>query len=83
MDEFVVYVLYSEKFDKYYTGFTSSLIERFYSHNKFSSKGFTKNFRPWTVVYVEFFDNKKDALNREKYLKSGYGRNYLKLILKK
>ncbi|SEF65829.1 putative endonuclease [Halpernia humi] len=83
MNEFVVYVLYSEKYDKYYTGFTSSLIERFYSHNNFSNKGFTKKFRPWIVVYVEFFESKIEALNREKYLKSGHGRNYLKLILKK
>ncbi|MFV8393908.1 GIY-YIG nuclease family protein [Flavobacterium sp. LB2P6] len=33
MDEFVVYILYSEKFEKNYTGFTSNLIERFKSHN--------------------------------------------------
>nr|WP_233740468.1 hypothetical protein [Halpernia humi] len=35
------------------------------------------------MVYVEFFESKIEALNREKYLKSGHGRNYLKLILKK
>ncbi|PXY38641.1 endonuclease, partial [Flavobacterium cheongpyeongense] len=33
MAEFVVYILYSEKFKKNYTGFTSNLIERFKSHN--------------------------------------------------
>ncbi|SEF65871.1 GIY-YIG catalytic domain-containing protein [Halpernia humi] len=42
MNEFVVYVLYSEKYDKYYTGFTSSLIERFYSHNNFLIKDLQK-----------------------------------------
>ena len=81
MEEFVVYVLFSEKFDLHYTGFTSSLIERFHSHNELSNKGFTKKYRPWTVVYVEFFETKKEAMQKEKFLKSGAGRNYLKNIL--
>ncbi|NRS92853.1 GIY-YIG nuclease family protein [Frigoriflavimonas asaccharolytica] len=66
MEEFVVYVLYSEKYKIHYTGFTSDLISRFRSHNLLSNKGFTRKYRPWLVVYVEFFDNKKDAIQREK-----------------
>ncbi|WP_256946171.1 GIY-YIG nuclease family protein [Christiangramia oceanisediminis] len=46
MEEFVTYVLYSEKFDKIYIGYTSSLIQRFYSHNFYSSTGHTARFRP-------------------------------------
>ncbi|GGG51441.1 GIY-YIG nuclease family protein [Epilithonimonas arachidiradicis] len=38
MEEFVVYILYSEKFDKTYTGFTSNLVERFKSHNELGNK---------------------------------------------
>ncbi|RKN00525.1 GIY-YIG nuclease family protein, partial [Aquimarina sp. BL5] len=34
MKEFVVYILYSEKYDKSYTGYTSDLISRFRSHNQ-------------------------------------------------
>jgi putative endonuclease len=83
MDEFVVYILYSEKFNKNYTGFTSNLIERFKSHNVLSTKGYTLKFRPWTVIYVEFFSSKAEAMKREKYLKSGIGREFIKnLILK-
>ena len=81
MEEFVVYILYSESHNIHYTGFTSNLIERFHSHNKYSTKGFTYKYRPWTVVYVEFFTDKKTALSREKFLKSGAGRNYLKSFL--
>ncbi|WP_326936105.1 GIY-YIG nuclease family protein [Flavobacterium sp. PL11] len=33
MEEFIVYILYSKKFNQNYTGFTSNLIERFKSHN--------------------------------------------------
>jgi putative endonuclease len=44
------------------------------SHNKLSTKGFTANFRPWKVIYVEFIENKSMALTREKQLKSARGR---------
>lgn len=74
MDEFVVYILYSEKFDKSYVGYTSNLIERFKSHNFLGTKGHTLKFRPWKVIYVEVFETKSDAIKREKYLKTGVGR---------
>jgi putative endonuclease len=75
--EYVVYILFSEKSQKYYTGFTSDLISRFHSHNELSTKGWTIKYRPWKVIYVEFFASKTEALAREKYLKSGKGREYL------
>jgi len=78
MDEFVVYILYSEKFNKNYTGFTSNLIERFKSHNIL---GFTIKFRPWKVIYVEFFNSKTEAMKREKYLKTGIGREFIKNLI--
>ena len=81
MDEFVVYVLFSEKYGKPYTGFTSNLIERFKSHNLLSKKGFTVKYRPWIVVYVEFFSSKKNAIEREKYLKTGLGRIVVKNVI--
>ncbi len=74
MDEFVTYVLYSEKFDKIYIGYTSSLIQRFYSHNYFANKGYTTKYRPWMVVLIEFHKSKKEAMTREKFFKSGRGR---------
>jgi putative endonuclease len=37
---------------------------------------------PWEVIYYEFAYNKEDAIAREKYLKSGMGRRYLKNRLK-
>ncbi len=47
---FVTYVLFSPAFNKIYVGYTSDLIDRYNSHNFLSTKGFTKNFRPWIVV---------------------------------
>ena len=43
MEEFVVYILYSERFNKNYTGFTSNLIEGFKSNNHLGFKGFSLN----------------------------------------
>ena len=74
MSNYVVYILFSTKYAKIYIGFTSNLIQRFYSHNFLSKKGYTARYRPWKVIHVEFFDNKSDALKRERFLKSGQGR---------
>jgi putative endonuclease len=78
MDNFVVYILYSLSSGKTYTGMTADLIIRFQFHNSKSTKGFTLKFRPWTVIHVEFFGTKADALLREKILKSGKGRDWVK-----
>ncbi|MGM8360649.1 GIY-YIG nuclease family protein [Flavobacterium sp. ARAG 55.4] len=83
MEELVVYILYSEKFSKTYTDLTSSLIERFKSHNNLSTKGYTLKFRPWIVIHIEFFNSKIEAINREKYLKTGIGREFIKNLIHK
>ena len=75
--EFVVYILKSSRFNKIYIGFTSNLIQRFYAHNHLSNKGYTKHYRPWIVIHVEFFKDKKEAIQREKFLKSGVGRKWI------
>jgi len=77
MQQFVTYILYSSKFDKIYIGYTSDLITRFNSHNKLANKGYTKKFRPWVVIHIEFFNSKLSAMNREKQLKSSRGRNFI------
>ena len=53
-------------------GYTSDLIERFKSHNELG-KEFTKRYRPWIVIYCEYFMDKKAAMKRVKYFKSGVG----------
>ena len=77
-DIFTVYVLYSNSYDKIYIGSTSNLIQRFHSHNSLSKKGWTKNFRPWFVIYCEYFNSKSHGMVREKQLKSYQGRKWMK-----
>jgi len=74
---FHVYVIYSEDFDKIYIGMTSSLEKRIYAHNNLP-KGWTKSFRPWRLVYTEEFEEKTQALSREKELKSHQGRDFIR-----
>ncbi len=57
---------------------TTDLITRFQFLNSKSTKGFTLRYRPWTVIHVEFFEIKADSLLREKILKSGKGREWVK-----
>ncbi len=75
---FTVYVLYSDKFNKLYIGFTSDLEKRFLSHNKLGTKGYTIKYRPWKIIHTEIFDNKTEAMKREKQLKQGKGREWIR-----
>ncbi len=79
--EYVVYILYSNRSKRNYTGFTSNLIERFYSHN-FYGKDSTRLYRPWRVIHVEFYETKDEALKKEKYYKSGRGSNKKQELIK-
>jgi putative endonuclease len=78
---FFIYILYSPKFDKIYTGFTSNLEGRLLSHNELAQKGWTKNFRPWLLAYSEAFEFKQEAMKREKFLKSGIGREFVQNLI--
>jgi len=42
----------------------------------------TKNFRPWEIVYKEFFDTKQEAYRRELQIKSYKGGQAFKKLLK-
>ena len=76
-----VYVLLSLKNNKWYIGSTKDLRKRILNHN--AGKNFsTKSGKPWKIIYAEFGLNLEDARAREKYLKSGMGRRYLKNRMK-
>jgi len=79
---YYTYVIQSLKDNKWYTGVTDNLRKRFNKHNtgKVSS---TKGRRPFKLIYYEACLNKNDAMAREKFLKSGMGKRYLKNRLKR
>lgn len=74
---YYVYVLLSNKDGNFYTGYTNDLFKRLKLHN--AGKVFsTKNRTPLQLVYFEGCSNQQDATRREKYLKSGNGKIYIK-----
>jgi putative endonuclease len=76
--EYSVYVLFSPEYKQIYIGYTSDLKARLLSHNQLSTKGWTIKFRPWTLVHHELFESKKEAMTREKQLKSAKGREWIR-----
>jgi putative endonuclease len=77
-----VYIIYSEKIDRYYTGMTEDLAWRLERHNQGWGR-FTKRGIPWKIVYIENFVNKSDALKREREIKNRKSREYIENIIKK
>jgi len=75
------YVLKSKVDGKFYTGFTSDLKRRLEEHNKGRVTS-TKKRTPLELVYYEACRHEKDAIIREKYLKTTYGHRYLKNRIK-
>jgi len=72
-----VYVLYSTAFDRHYIGSSADPDHRLQSHNSGKVKS-TAKYKPWIRVYLEECVDRSSAMKREKYLKSGYGRRWLK-----
>ena len=79
---FYIYVIKSKKSGRWYTGSTNDLRKRLKQHNEGKS-GWTKSGIPWDLIYYEACLNNDDARSREKYLKTGMGKRYLKNRLRR
>ena len=77
--KFTVYILFSKRFSKHYTGFTSNPEQRLISHNELGND-WTAKYRPWKLVYTKNFETKKEAMAYEKWLKTGAGRDFIKTL---
>jgi len=75
-----VYVLQSASDDGFYIGYSRNLRKRFQQHAQGDS--FATSYRGrWKLIYYEAYLERDDALGRERYLKSGGGRKFLKAHL--
>ncbi|RZK54134.1 MAG: GIY-YIG nuclease family protein [Pedobacter sp.] len=79
MDVFYVYAIKSEVDQRIYVGFSSDVMKRLAEHNAGKTKS-TKGYRPWKLIYTEAVVGRIAARNREKYLKSGIGKDFLKSL---
>ena len=78
---YFVYILYSISTTKTYVGYTNNVERRLQEHNVTESAGFTLRYRPWTLIRTEQFESKQLAMAREKYFKTGKGREDIKSFI--
>ena len=79
---YYTYILKSQKNGRMYTGYTVDLRKRFKEHTEGKST-YTKHRGPYKLIYYEACLNEEDAKAREKYLKSGRGKRYIRFRLKR
>ena len=75
-----VYILYSEKIDKYYIGSSHDPQMRLYYHN-LGQKGWTKRGIPWKLVYQKEYKDKMDAMRVERHIKKLKSRKIVEKII--
>lgn len=82
LQKYYIYILYSLHDKGFYIGFTANLKQRLIKHAKGEVVA-TKFRRPFKLIHYEYFINKEDAIAREEFLKSGFGRSQFKQALKR
>lgn len=79
---YYLYVLKSEKNQRKYIGSTDDLKRRLKEHNLGQGGKYTKDNRPFVLIYYEAYIDKKDAQEAERFYKTGYGKEVLNGKLK-
>ena len=75
---YYVYVLENVKDRSWYIGYSADLKRRLEEHNAGKGGRTTRIKKAWRLIYLEGYVMKEDAIGREKFLKGGSGRMYLK-----
>jgi len=78
--DYFVYILQSEKDGTFYIGSSQDPFHRLKKHNA-PHKGYTSKKQPWKIVYSEKFEEKQDALIRERFLKAQKSREFLQRLI--
>ena len=76
---YYIYVLRNKE-GKQYIGQTNNLSRRVIEHNSGFSR-YTKKKGPWTLKYSEEYKTRSEAMRREKYFKTGVGREYISSVI--
>ena len=76
---YIVYAIKSLIDGRIYVGFTEDIQRRLAEHNSGRTRS-TKGYHPWKIIYKEDVLSRQEARAREKYLKSGSEKEFLKEI---
>ena len=77
-----LYILRSTKDGSYYVGHTKNLRGRLYRHNSAQSIS-TKSRAPWKIVYIEKFNNRIEAVKRERQIKKEKSKNFINRLIRR
>ena len=77
---YTVYIIQSETTKRFYVGYTSDMNDRLHHHNSGANKS-TRHQTPWTVIYQEQYETKKEAWLRERQIKSYKGGSAFKKLV--
>ena len=75
-----LYILQSETADRFYVG-RSSNPERRLQHHNATSTGFTARYRPWRLVFAEWFPSKQQAVAAERLVKSWKSKKMTRYVI--
>jgi putative endonuclease len=76
---YIVYAINSQVKNYIYVGMTSNLSRRLVQHNNGHERT-TKPYRPFQLIFTQSFPDRNAARVREKYLKSGVGKEFLRSL---
>ncbi len=77
---YFVYILFSEKLNRYYIGATKDISDRLEKH-LWNHKGFTSKAKDWVLKYSEAYELKSDALKRESQIKKWKSRKMIEKLI--
>ncbi len=82
MSAFIVYIIYSQRLDRYYIGYTTDMIKRMNEHNSGVST-FTAKATDWILKWSKEFDSRELAMKEEKIIKAKKSRKYIEWLITK
>jgi putative endonuclease len=77
---YFLYILQSQSKETFYIGSSDDPERRIEYHNA-ESKGYTKRYRPWKLVYSNGFKTKEEALRAERKVKSWKSKKMIRLLI--
>lgn len=77
--EYSVYIISSRTGKTQYIGHTNNLQRRLFEHRNGLSR-WTKSFKDWELLYHEKFKSRSEAMKREKFFKTGKGREEIEKL---
>jgi putative endonuclease len=77
---YFVYILYSEKLDRYYVGQTDNIDKRL-DHHLLGISKYTSSATDWRLVHSESFQTRKEAIQRENEIKRKKSRKYIEWLI--